>query len=61
MTFTYTDSPDGAPSGMSSDFEVLLIQVDGRWLVADVLEQSDWFDGEYKNNPDFDVNQLIGG
>ena len=57
VTFTYTDSV--GPSGMSTDFEVLLIRVDGKWLVADVLELYDWFDAENKNNPDFDVNKMI--
>ena len=59
VTFTYTDAPNGGPSGMSSDYEVLLIQVDGSWLIADVLELQDWFDAENKNNPDFDVDQMI--
>ena len=59
MTFTYTDAPNGAPSGMGSDYEVLLIRVDERWLIADVLARNDWFDAENKNNPDFDVEKLI--
>ena len=59
VTFIYTDAPNGAPSGMISDYEVLLIRVDERWLIADVLEHNDWFDAENKNNPDFDVEKLI--
>ena len=59
VTFTYTDAPNGAPSGMGSDYEVLLIRVDERWLIADVLARNDWFDAENKNNPDFDVEKLI--
>ena len=59
VTFTYTDAPNGASSGMSSDYEVLLIRVDGRWLIADVLELYDWFDAENKNDPNFDVEQMI--
>ncbi|MBQ8355550.1 MAG: M56 family metallopeptidase [Oscillospiraceae bacterium] len=59
VTFTYTDAPNGAPSGMGSEYEVLLIRVDGRWLIADVLARNDWFDAENKNNPDFDVEKLI--
>ena len=59
VTFTYTDAPNGAPSGMISDYEVLLIRVDERWLIADVLARNDWFDADYKNNPDFDVEKLI--
>ena len=37
----------------------VLIRVDERWLIADVLEHYDWFDAENKNNPDFDVEKLI--
>ena len=59
VTFIYTDAPNGAPSGMISDYEVLLIRVDERWLIADVREHNDWFDAENKNNPDFDVEKLI--
>ena len=44
---------------MGSEYEVLLIRVDGHWLIADVLARNDWFDAENKNNPDFDVEKLI--
>lgn len=49
----------GAPSGMGGEFEILMVQVDGEWLIADIFEQNDWFDAEYKNDPKFDPEELI--
>ena len=57
VTFYYADSP--GPSGLGSSYEITLVQADGKWLIADVLELNGWFDADYKNNPDFDVEKLI--
>ena len=57
VTFYYADSP--GPSGLGSSYEITLVQADGKWLIADVLELNDWFDADYKNNPYFDVEKLI--
>ena len=56
--FYYEDSP--GPSGIGTTYEITLVQADGAWLIADVLELNDWFDTDYKNDPDFDVDELIG-
>lgn len=37
MSFTYDDQP-GTTSGGRDEFELLLVQVDGAWLIADVTE-----------------------
>ena len=58
-SFVYDDDPTGNGSGGFEDFELLLVRVDGNWLVADVLSLWDWFDGQYKDDPDFDVDKLI--
>lgn len=50
---------NGAPSGMGASFEITLVQVDGAWLIADIFEPNDWFDAEYKNNPNFDPEKEI--
>ncbi|MBR7179564.1 MAG: lipoprotein [Oscillospiraceae bacterium] len=59
MSWVYSDAPTGKGSGSFEDFELLLVCVDGTWLVADALELWSAFDGQYKNNPDFDVDELI--
>ena len=59
VSFCYEDSP--GLSGLGTGYEITLVQADGEWRIADVLELNDWFDAEYKNAPDFDVDQLING
>ena len=57
MTFYYDGL--GAPSGMGATFEILMVQVDGEWLIADIFEQNDWFDADHKNDPNFDPEKEI--
>ncbi|MBE6949767.1 MAG: M56 family metallopeptidase [Ruminococcaceae bacterium] len=57
MTFYYEGL--GAPSGMGADFEILMFRLDGEWLIADVFERNDWFDADYKDDPNFDPDALI--
>lgn len=57
VTFYYEGL--GAPSGMGADFEILMVQVDGEWLIADIFERNDWFDADYKDDPNFDPEALI--
>ena len=49
----------GAPSGMGADFEILMVRVDDQWLIADIFERNDWFDADYKDDPNFDPEALI--
>lgn len=57
MTFYYEGN--GAPSGMGEAYDLTLVKVDGTWLIADVTQRNDWFDADYKGNPDFDPDALI--
>ena len=62
MSWTYNDG-DGESSGAEFTFNVKLVRTDHRtayaWLVGDVLEPFDWFDAEYKNDPEFNADTLI--
>ena len=62
MSWTYDDG-DGESSGAEFTFNVKLVRTDHRtayaWLVGDVLEPFDWFDAEYKNDPEFNADTLI--
>ena len=55
----FADDDPAAPRGEGAVHKFLLVQVDGIWLVADVLSEGEGFDSMYKNNPDFDVEKLI--
>ena len=55
----FADDDPAAPRGEGAVHKFLLVQVDGIWLVADVLSEGESFDRMYKNNPDFDVVKLI--
>ena len=55
----FADDDPAAPRGEGAVHKFLLVQVDGIWLVADVLSEGESFDRMYKNNPDFDVEKLI--
>ncbi len=55
----FADDDPAAPRGEGAVHRFLLVQVDGIWLVADVLSEGEGFDRMYKNNPDFDVEKLI--
>ena len=57
MTFYYEGN--GAPSGMGEAYDLTLVKVDGTWLIADVTQRNDWFDADYKDDPDFDPDALI--
>ena len=57
VTFYYEGL--GAPSGMGADFEILMVRVDDQWLIADIFERNDWFDADYKDDPNFDPEALI--
>jgi hypothetical protein len=55
----FADDDPAALRGEGAVHKFLLVQVDGIWLVADVLSEGEHFDRMYKNNPDFDVEKLI--
>lgn len=57
MTFYYEGN--GAPSGMGEAYDLTLVKVDGTWLIADVTQRNDWFDADYKDDPNFDPDALI--
>lgn len=57
MTFRYIDCEEN--SLREDIFTVELVNIGGNWLVSDVLESMDWFDSQYRNNSDFDVDKLI--
>ena len=47
------------PSGMGEAYDLTLVKVDGTWLIADVTQRNDWFDADYKDDPNFDPDALI--
>lgn len=55
--YQYTDSDSGSFDGLTFDIE--LLQIDGQWYVCDITEQFSAFDGQYKDDPDFDIDAWI--
>lgn len=57
ISFRYTDQE--VESGGVHDFHVELVNHDGTWYVSSVMDIYDWFDGTYRDDPNFDVDELI--
>ena len=55
----FADDDPAAPSGEGAIHKFLLVNVNGIWLVADVLADGEGFDLKYKDNPTFDVEKMI--
>lgn len=56
-TFHYTGLTDS--SSFIDDFEVVLIQVEGEWLIGDVLDIWDMYHGQFRREGYFDADALI--
>ena len=46
-------------SGGVAELDLILVNVDGVWLLADALEASEWFDAQYHDVPGFTADELI--
>ena len=56
-SFQYADFH--SPSAFIDEFEIVLVRVEGKWLIGDVRDIWDQHHGEYRRNGYFDVDALI--
>lgn len=49
------------PSGFVAEYDLILRNVDGQWLVSDARLRNDWFDETYHDVPGFTADELIAG
>lgn len=57
ISFQYTDAQQ--PSYLEDIYFVELLKVNNSWLISDMTEYNCWFDNEYKDSPNLEVNSLI--